>query len=241
MRKLFRKLLRHLALQRNVAAGLWLKFGRPTGEEYALYLKRHGRLYAMGEQCSVSRFAKITDPMFVRLGNNVRLARCTIFGHDGSINMLRNAYGVRVDRVGKVDIRDNVFVGEQAMLMPDVTIGPDAIVAAGSVVTRDVEPGTIVAGVPARVIGKVADYVERLEQQTALLPWAELIRQRDRDIDPAMEPELLRMRLAHFFGEGAASDEPSPAARAATQVEQATEDWSSVHPHPAGQRLSWVA
>jgi acetyltransferase-like isoleucine patch superfamily enzyme len=240
MPKLIRKLLRHLALQHNVAAALWMRLARPTGEEYALYLKRHGRLHAIGEHCSVSRFAKITDPMFVRLGNNVRLARCTVFGHDGSVNMLRNAYGVHVDRVGKVDIRDNVFIGEQAMLMPDVTIGPDAIVAAGSVVTRDVEPGTIVAGVPARVIGKVAAYVERLEQQTALLPWADLIRRRGRDIDPAMEPQLLRLRLQHFFGEGAASAAPSPAAQAATRVEEATEEWSG-HAHPAGQRLSWVA
>jgi acetyltransferase-like isoleucine patch superfamily enzyme len=225
-------------MQHNVAVGLWLKVGRPAGDEYAQYLKRHGRLFAIGERCSVSRLANLTDPMFVRLGNNVRLARCTIFGHDGSVNMLRNAYGVRVDHVGKVDIRDNVFIGEQAMVMPDVRIGPDAIVAAGSVVTRDVEPGTIVAGVPARQIGKVADYVERLEHQTALLPWADLIRGRDCDIDHAIEPELLRMRLAHFFGEGAASEEPSATAHAATVVEQAT-DWSAAH--AISPRLSRVA
>jgi hypothetical protein len=92
------------------------------------------------------------------------------------------------------------------------------------------------------VIGRVADYVERLEQQTALLPWADLIRQRDCDVDPAIEPQLLRMRLAHFFGEGAGAEEPSPAAQAATRVEQATDDWPTAHPHPAaGQRLSWVA
>jgi acetyltransferase-like isoleucine patch superfamily enzyme len=203
MRSLLGKLIQHLALEYNLASGLWVRCCRPTGEGYADYLRRHGGLFAMGERCSVSRHAKITDPAFVRLGNNVRLARCTIFGHDGSVNMIRNAYGVRVDSVGKVDIRDNVFVGEQAMIMPGVTIGPDAIVAAGAVITRDVAPGDIVGGVPARPIGRVADYVERLQRETNVLPWAHLIRDRAADVDPALEPELRRLRVEYFFGPGA--------------------------------------
>ncbi len=203
MRSILRKIVRHLAVKHNRAVGLWVKLCRPSSEEFALYLKRHGRLYAMGERCAVSRHTKFTDPAYVRLGDNVRLARCTIIGHDGSINMLQNAYGVRVDRVGKTDIRSNVFVGEQAILLPGITIGPDAMVAAGSVVTRDVAPGDIVAGSPAKTIGKVADYVARLERETDAVPWGHLIRQREGGFDSAIEPELVRMRIEYFYGRAA--------------------------------------
>jgi hypothetical protein len=113
--------------------------------------------------------------------------------------MLNRAYDVKLDRVGKIDIRDNVFVGWGAVIMPDVTIGPNAIVGAGSVVTRDVKPGTIVGGSPAREIGRVEDYVNKLKDKTAKLPWAELIEAREGPYDPQMEPELIRRRVAHFF------------------------------------------
>ncbi|MFZ5963842.1 sugar O-acetyltransferase [Thalassococcus sp. BH17M4-6] len=49
-----------------------------------------------------------------------------------------------------ITIHDNVWIGAGAMLMPGVTIGADAIIGAGAVVTRDVAPGTTVGGVPAR-------------------------------------------------------------------------------------------
>ena len=109
----------------------------------------------MGEQCSINTNVVITDPAYTRFGNNVRLTGCILFGHDGSVNMLNCAYGLKLDRVGKVDIRDNVFVGHGAIVLPGVTIGPNAIVAAGSVVNHDVPPGSIVAGVPALVVGKL--------------------------------------------------------------------------------------
>lgn len=49
-----------------------------------------------------------------------------------------------------ITIGENVWIGGSATVCPGVTIGDDAIVAAGAVVTRDVEPGTTVVGVPAR-------------------------------------------------------------------------------------------
>ena len=140
-----------------------------------------------------------TDPAYVRLGNNVHFSNCAVIGHDGSIAMLNRAYGLKLESVGKIDIRDNVFIGYQAVILPNVTIGPDAIVASGAVVTKDVAPGDIVAGVPARPIGKVSDLVEKLQAETASLPWSELIRQRKTDFDPAVEPELVRRRVAHFY------------------------------------------
>jgi len=64
----------------------------------------------------------------------------------------------------KVTIMDFVFIGPRAIILPGVTVGKGAIVAAGAVVTKDVLAGTIVAGVPAKVIGErqISDLAYRL-------------------------------------------------------------------------------
>lgn len=54
----------------------------------------------------------------------------------------------------KVIIEDYVFIGPRAIILPGVKIGRGAAVGAGAVVTKDVEPGTIVGGVPAKIIGR---------------------------------------------------------------------------------------
>jgi acetyltransferase-like isoleucine patch superfamily enzyme len=172
---------------------------RPDSYEHAEWLRRHGGLNAMGENVGITLGTDILDPALVRIGNNVLLAPCTLVGHDGSVAVLNRAYGVKLDKVGKIDIRDNVFIGHGAIVLPGVTIGPNAIVAAGAVVTQDVCEGDVVGGVPARPIGRFEDRMRKLQEETAELPWADLIAQREGAFDPAMEPELVRRRVAHFF------------------------------------------
>lgn len=58
------------------------------------------------------------------------------------------------ERVGPIHIHHHAWLGSRAMVLPGVTIGQGAVIAAGAVVTDDVPPSAIVGGVPARVIGE---------------------------------------------------------------------------------------
>ena len=62
------------------------------------------------------------------------------------------------------------MIGADSTIMYDVKIGPNAIIAAGSVVTKDVPEGTIVGGNPAKVIGKFEDFVIKRNKKTEQRP-----------------------------------------------------------------------
>ena len=72
----------------------------------------------------------------------------------------------RIDQQGvstkPVVIGDDVWIGANAVILPGVTIGPHSVVAAGAVVTRDVPPGCVVGGVPAKVIRQLEPPFSRL-------------------------------------------------------------------------------
>lgn len=197
--RMFQSALRHLAFRHGRLVGLYLHLCRPRGDEYARFLRERRLVYSIGEGCEINAGVRMTDPAYVRIGNNVVLADCVLVGHDASIAMLGRAYGEKLDAVGKIDIRDNVFIGHGAIVLPGVTIGPDAIVAAGAVVTRDVAAGDVVAGVPARPVSRVRERVSRLREETAKLPWAALIREREGGFDPRLEHRLVAARVKYFY------------------------------------------
>jgi acetyltransferase-like isoleucine patch superfamily enzyme len=196
----YKDALRSFTMKTGRLRWLYMRICRPLSREYAEFLRRHGGFNSIGENCSILPTTNFTDPAYVRIGNNVHFSNAAIVGHDGSTAMLDHAYGLRLDSVGKVDIRDNVFIGYNAVILPGVTIGPNAIVAAGAVVTDDVPPGSIVAGVPARPIGRVDELVEKMKARTEEVPWRGLIDSRDGHHDRDFEPELVRQRVAYFYG-----------------------------------------
>jgi len=192
--------LRNLAIRSALFEVLYRRLVRPSGVEWADMLRERGDFYAIGEHCSIDPYARILDRAYIRLGNNVRISNCSIFGHDGSVNMINRAFGLCLDSVGKVDVRDNVYIGYGAIVLPDVTIGPNAIVSAGSVVRSDVAEGDVVAGVPAKRVGRLEMSVAMLKAKNQKFPWRHLIEERASDFDRKMEPELVSLRVKHFYG-----------------------------------------
>jgi UDP-3-O-[3-hydroxymyristoyl] glucosamine N-acyltransferase len=195
------KLLRSFAARHARYEGAWRRCCRPNGLAWGQMLRERGDFHAMGEDCWIDPHALVENRAYIRLGNNVRIATCAILGHDGVVNMINHAYGLRLDSVGKVDIRDNVYIGYGAIVLPGVTIGPNAVVSAGSVVRADVADGDVVAGVPAKRVGRLDMSVAILKAKNENFPWRHLIEKRASEYDAKMEPELIRMRVKHFFGD----------------------------------------
>lgn len=100
------------------------------------------------------------DPDFAELitiGDNTTIsADVMVLAHDGSTKRL-----LGYTRIAPVRIGSRVFVGARAVILPGVTIGDNAIVGAGSIVTHDVPAGTVVAGNPARKIADTEAYIAR--------------------------------------------------------------------------------
>lgn len=66
-------------------------------------------------------------------------------------------------------INENVFIGAGARILLGVSVGPNAIVAAGAIVNKDVLPGTVVGGVPARVIGSFEDLMKNRKMYSDMI------------------------------------------------------------------------
>jgi maltose O-acetyltransferase len=139
----------------NPARRLYLKLflgamGRGTNIQMGCRIL-HGHKINLGERNVVNFGCMLDGRRFsIRTGNDVSIgpeAAILTLGHDPQSSAF-------ADRGGDVVIGDRAWIGYRAIILPGITIGEGAAVAAGAVVTRDVEPFTIVAGVPAKKIGE---------------------------------------------------------------------------------------
>jgi maltose O-acetyltransferase len=78
--------------------------------------------------------------------------------------------------VGKVTIHESCHFGSRTVILPGVEIGPRTIVGANSVVAKSLPPDTVCAGIPAKVICSLDDYLKRHQDNAARgkrFPWSE--------------------------------------------------------------------
>lgn len=128
------------------------------------WLKKNNVFYSCGNNILFQPRKLPNDPKLIKLHNNIAVAAEVCFeNHDVIHFVIENIYPESKvkSHIGCIEIMDNVFIGAKTMIMPNVKIGPNVIVAAGSVITKDIPAGTIVAGVPAKVIGSFDDIVNR--------------------------------------------------------------------------------
>jgi acetyltransferase-like isoleucine patch superfamily enzyme len=196
---LLRGLIKKIAYRTGRLKGLFVRCCVQSGYDYAAFLKHRKYLRGQGDHCSILPSTIFTDPHLVTLGNNVHFSTCALVCHDGSVEMLNRAYGVTLDAIGPIEIKDNCFIGYNAIILPGVTIGPNSIVAAGAVVTKDVPANSVVGGVPAKVIGATDALVEKLQRETSALPWAGLLEQFAKAPSQSLLVELHRARQAGLF------------------------------------------
>nr|WP_234787212.1 acyltransferase [Streptococcus equinus] len=138
------------------------------GVKRAKYLKEKEIFGSCGDNCYWYPRILPAEPKMVFLHNNVNVATSVYFCDHDVMNHMFNNIPSAVEKYGtfsyakrKIEIYDNVFLGAHSIIMGGITIGPNAIVAAGSVVTKDVPEGTIVGGNPAKVIGKFDEYMKK--------------------------------------------------------------------------------
>ena len=111
----------------------------------------------VGDDCRIYTHKFGSEPWMITIGNKVTItAGVTLLTHDGSTWLMNDDKGRRY-LFKRVIIGNNVFIGVNSIIMPGVKIDDNVIVAAGSVVTKSIPTGVIVAGNPAKIIG---DYVE---------------------------------------------------------------------------------
>lgn len=114
----------------------------------------------IGDGCNFGAFNHITCANNITIGNNLLTGKWVTITDNSHGNTNSQTLQVPpsqrpVVSKGAVVIGNNVWLGEKATILPNVTIGDGAVVAANSVVTKDVPPYCIVAGNPARIIKQV--------------------------------------------------------------------------------------
>lgn len=112
----------------------------------------YGRPVTIGEDCFFQQCITVYGRGGITIGNGVLIgakASLVTIGHDINPERRHCTY------CRPIVIEDKVWIGASATILPGVKLGYGCIVGANSVVTRDVEPMTIVAGSPARVIKKI--------------------------------------------------------------------------------------
>ena len=99
------------------------------------------------------------------MGNNVYITDGVKFiTHDGGTLLYRHLIP-DLEITKPIVVGDNVYIGNNVIILPGVTIGSNVVIGAGAIVSRDIPDNSVAVGVPARVIKTADEYLEKLKKE----------------------------------------------------------------------------
>ena len=139
----------------------------------AAYMKEKGIFHSMGDRVMITSRKIPLYSKLISIGSNVWMASGVEFiPHDVTHYMLNGMKDGHkyAEKIGCIEIGDNVFIGAGTKILYDVKIGNNVIIAAGTIVNKDVPSNSVWGGIPGKLICSFEDYLQRRRQFTVEHP-----------------------------------------------------------------------
>lgn len=107
-----------------------------------------------------------TEPWLITLGDNVHITGgCKFINHDGGTLIFRSQIP-DLEITKPIIVGNNVYIGEDSLILPGVHIGNNVIIGARSVVTKDIPDNSVAVGTPCKVIKSSDEYLEKIKKES---------------------------------------------------------------------------
>ena len=133
----------------------------------ALYAKRVGVKMGTGVKFYAARPGMFgSEPWMITLGDDVHItAGVNFITHDGGVLVLRKKYP-KLEITKPIIIQNNVFIGINSIILPGVKVGNNVVIGSGSIVSKDIPDNVVVAGVPAKIIKTLDEYLHKTSSES---------------------------------------------------------------------------
>lgn len=164
------------------------------GKNRAKYLKKKNILAGIGNNCIFQSRVFPMDPKLLKIHDNVVVAANVYFvTHDAIRHVLKNKNNKQYQmNIGPIEVMNNVFIGLGTIILPNVKIGNNVVIAAGSLVTNDIPDNSVYGGVPAKKLKDfsvlendreniIKKYGNISYEELVKIKWSEFVKKRNKN------------------------------------------------------------
>ena len=139
-----------------------------SGRRTRYIIKHRHQFHKIGDRIFWQSRKFPSDPEMISIGDNVKIASGVVFINHDIIHFMLNDSQKFTNRFSKyegcIEIGDNVMIGADTIILPNVRIGSNVIIGAGSIVTKDLPSNCVAAGIPCNVIKSFEGIVEKYKK-----------------------------------------------------------------------------